>query len=630
MYMTHKKMEFRRGLIFHAVFVLILAGITLFAIVHDNIFQIEKYEFRIRGPQEDRDLRISGLSLSSMKVTLDYNGCDGDPAYVSESSLYSPGGVELWKLLEGKSRDRSISQFSHINIHEAGTEIIGDIGLVNRRSTVGRYLAIAALVLLLLVSMTMIATKLDPKSVWSRVPKGGDARGHLVAKLEGLVLMSSAVFLWTSIVLYSSVTPTLLAHLFREARNRCGVEFDDVYNGLYEMRTLAFYVRDTGMLNGVTVALYGLVVGLIISYSIFLFFVSNGKGINMHDLNSSELRTLSWYCRIWSWRVSLAWLVLSVFVSFWVANLTRTRGYELNLFYWKNGSKVSQKTGLSRTGTLLDVVQGTANLFTIPALVLVSTCCIWLVLIPMVAFACKRSLIFLGKACQDMGTLLITRALVSWLTVAPTTLSMIEKPECFDQPLEDNSQWSWIYIIDPKQSCNDTMFSVFAIVVFVPAIIMLYYTSFARVVKSDFGSLVHGLLVLGALLSSLLVVVGRYQYSADMHIGACVVAIYMLTQASAYHILFSQEEDSHLKPSELLTDRILPALEECIHRLESYNLACRDLDGLKSSPEEAEEIAHLFRTVGVAINNAEVSRIPVNPPQNLNEASKEMDQQSGN
>ena len=604
-------MKISVGFIVQTAYISATLGLSIFALLEDRIFEIEKSDLRIRGPQEDRFLRISSLSLSSERISLDYNRCEGDPKRIASSKLYSRDGVELSMLQEGNSRDRSIVQFAYINLHEVGTEVIGDISLAHIRSTVAKYMAVCGIALQGLALVLMVLTRLTPKSLWSRCPESTDSRMYMLAKGGSLVLILSAVTLWWSIVLYSSVTATILSHLFREARNRCGIEFDDIFNGLYEIRTMSFYVREFALLNGVSIIVYALVVGMLIVHAIYLFLCANGKTLSVQDILYSEQRAFSWYCRIWDWKVSFACLILSVFASIWVANLTKTRGFTLNMFYWKDGAKVSQRTGLSRTGTLLDVVQESFDHFAIPAPILLSTCCVWLLLIPMLAFSTNRTLILAGKAAQDIGTLLFVRVVVAWVTVAPTALSMIEKPECFDQPLDDGSDWSWIYNLGTKQSCNDTMFSVYSIFVFVPAVILLFYTGFSSGILSRKSSaLAIALVFIAALLSNALVVVGRHQYSADVHIGACIVVIYMLTQTSPYRLMFAKDNDIRLKPNELLLDRIVPTLEQCIFRLEEYQTACLGLDGLKCMPEEVDEIAHLFRTVGNAIQNAETKNVP--------------------
>jgi hypothetical protein len=224
----------------------------------------------------------------------------------------------------------------------------------------------------------------------------------------------------------------------------------------------------------------------------------------------------------------------------------------------------------------------------------------------MLAVACKRSVTLLGKSAQDFAIVLFLRAIVAWLTVGPTPLSMIEKPECFDAlQNDDSSQFWWIYDFNFKHSCNDNMVSIYSVIVLVPAVTMLFYTFFSRVSERKYDSVIFILLSIAAVLSTALSVIGRHQYSADVHIGACIVVFYMLTQTAPYRLLFATDEENNINPKDLLAQRIVPTLEQCISKLQEYQLACSNMDGLKSSPNDVGEIAHLYRIVGVAIQSAE-------------------------
>ena len=149
------------------------------------------------------------------------------------------------------------------------------------------------------------------------------------------------------------------------------------------------------------------------------------------------------------------------------------------------------------------------------------------------------------------------------------------------------------------------MVSIYSVVVFVPAVTMLFYTYFSRVSERKYDPVIYILLLIAALLSAALSVIGRHQYSADVHIGACIVVSYMLTQRAPYRLLFAAEEEKNMNPMDLLAQSIVPTLEQCIAKLREYQLACNNMDGLKSSPNDVGEIAHLHRIVGQAIQSAE-------------------------
>ena len=591
-----------KRLIVHSAILVLIVGMSMLGGFYDQIADIKRHELVVRGTDGEQDMRISGLTLSSERIVLDYYKCENDTEGVAVSKLYNRDGVYLASLTERGSRDPSISEFAHINLADQGTEIIGDINLLQERAWLGSVFFYIALTLQLLTLVVLASTRVSPTSMISHCPDSVAPRDHLWARLQNGLLLTSAGALWYSVILYSSVITVLLPHLFREARDRCGVDFSSSAVGHYQMRTLGLYVRDRSTLNGVTIIMFGLVTAGIVVYSLWLFYKANASSISNQNL--SRLRGLSWHCRVWPWQLSLVAVTGAVMTCFWVANLARERGYPLNMFYWTNGTKAFQKTGLSRTGTLLDFFQGITNLFTVSATVVNLTAYVWLLIIPAVATACARPVLLLAKAAQDVACLLLAKALVSWVTISPTTVSIMEKPECFDEP-RDLTNVGWLTQLDLHNSCNDNMFSIHAVVVIVPAVIALYFLNFGGVIRrGEFAWSVYASIPIAAVATCTLIVLTRYQYTADIHIGACIAVTYMLTQSNAYRLLFDEDHNHRVKPGAILSDKIIPTISECITRIQTYMLASKDLAGLKASSEDLEEIAHLYRTVGEAMQKA--------------------------
>ena len=594
-------MGISKSLLIHAAFISLLTGLSLTGLVVDSVHKVSKYETRVRSKNDDRTMKLSGMTLSSKRIVLDYNRCDGDSQRVETSKLYSASGVSLNSLEEAGSRDLSIVEFAHINIHEEGTEIIGDIGLVATRASYARFLSIAAAGLFGLSAALLLYFRRDPVCMISRRPADCSASDHRSMLLQNALVLVGAGALWLSMAVYSSLVPTLLAHMFREGRDRCGIAFDSVYDSQYEMRTMGYYVRDHSQANGVSIICFAAAFSLSLAYMLFMFLKDNGQPLSAQELAPSQLRGLPWYSRVWSWKVTVGVFFVAVALTFQIANLTRERGFELNQFYWKYGSKVTQKTGLSRTGTLLDVVQKAISLVSLSDSVVAGSAYLWFALVPAIALACSRPLMLLAKTIQDVSILLCVRALIAWVTIAPTSLSMMEKPECFEPPSPDLSDWAWLYIMDPSQSCNDTMFSLYVVFILMPAMLLMFYIHYAEVADHAVAVTLYVLIAASALAASVIVVVSRHQYTADVVIGACVVASYLLTQAGPYKVLFDGNRSDTERPRQILSEKILPALEECVHRVQTYGTASTTLRGLKASTDEIEEISLLYRTVGEAM-----------------------------
>lgn len=297
-------------------------------------------------------------------------------------------------------------------------------------------------------------------------------------------------------------------------------------------------------------------------------------------------------------------LLLSIYISFIVANLTRVRGYSLNMFFWKYGTSDYEKTGLSKTGSLIDSIQETVTLLSVSVTIAAVTTYQWTAWIPVLAMVSRYPISLLGKACQDIATLLILRSVISWVTVAPTTVSMLEKPDCFHRPDLSEVSARWMFAIDPGQSCNDTMFSVYVVIVLVPITILVYFIRFSGMVNK-FG-FVTGLsiLVSACVAMFVFIVITRIQYSADIHIGTCICVMYMFTQQKAYNILFDRDRANVTSAYSMLHNRVMPTMVDCVGIVAHYNQVTKEMKGLQLNEIEIAELHSLYHTLGEALTRA--------------------------
>lgn len=588
----------------HGLLLLVMVSFSGIGFWIDEIYSGGRLNLPVEASADLIELNISGMRLSSSKIYLDYNKCPTDSDTIASSKLYASDGFSLSQLVPDTKRPTSVAQFAHINIHEEGTEIIGDIGATEDRAGLGRKLSMVSLGLSAITLLIFGFKRIIPASIISSAQDGVSQRDESISRTLNWLILLSAGSLWLSIVIYSSIIPTLLAHLFREARDRCNIAFQSG-DEQFEIRTMGSYVRDHADPNGVSIILYSISIGTMLLYSLFLFLKANRKPVNSLNLSPHQMRNLPWYCHIFPWKATLLLTAFSILVSFWVMNLTKARGYSINNFYWKYGSKVAQKTGLSRTGTLLDFVQKVFSLVAVPEGVMAATTYMWLAIVPMLAGASKRPLCVLSKGFQDFAILLLVRACVAWVTIAPTTLSMLEKPECFVASDEDSESWSWLAVFDTRQSCNDTMFSITVTVVGVPAIILIYYVGYAGVVRGVYSRIVSSYIGFCAAVACAVAVISRHQYSSDIVVGISVVLLYMLAQTAAFKLLFETHDAADETGSRnSLMEKIIPILEECKYRLKTYSQASSELKGLKASSHDFHEIGFLYRSVGLALKRA--------------------------
>ena len=151
-------------------------------------------------------------------------------------------------------------------------------------------------------------------------------------------------------------------------------------------------------------------------------------------------------------------------------------------------------------------------------------------------------------------------------------------------------------------------------IVIVPAMITFFFISFSGIVGLPGRWIAYALLTVGIAVSMFLVIVSRYQYTADVHIGICICTMYMLTQSAAYRVLFDEDRALHPRPGDILKEKILPTLADCLQRLQVYQLASENAKGLKVAAEEIVEIGVLYRIVGEAIVKAKSAHPSIEKP----------------
>jgi hypothetical protein len=596
-----------RSWVIHLGINLIILSFYIIGALFDIVYTLPASNRVVKVQEGDSELNISGIRMSSTRVVLNYNKCDSDGPDIPNSALYAPQGMLYSEMMEDGSREASKSQFAHLSTEEEGAQLIGDVGLLWGRSVIARYLFIIAFAFQTIALVLCVAYRVNPVSLLSRCDRGGDEWSHFIGQVQNALCFMAVILLWGSIVVISTLIPVLLPHVFREARERCNIQFDETTWHHYEVREMGQFVSENSFPFGITTILMMACIFVSLSYCIYLFVASvkTSRSFNQTVIvPRSETRMLPWFGRIWPWRVSIFLLLLSVYVSFIVANATRVRGYPLNMFFWNYGTIDYEKTGLSKTGSLIDSIQEIVTLLSVSAAVAAVTTYQWTAWIPVLSFVCRYPISLLGKACQDICVLLFLRSLISWVTVAPTTVSMLEKPDCFHRPDVSEKSVGWLFAIDPAQSCNDTMFSVYVIIILVPITILVYFIRFSGLVNK-FGSITGlSILVAAAISMGIIIVITRVQYSADIHIGACICVMYMLTQQKAYNVLFDRDRANITNAYSVLENRILPPMKDCAGIITNYNLVTKQMKGLHLDEVHIAELQSLYGTLGEVLSRA--------------------------
>jgi hypothetical protein len=611
-----------------------ICGMVIAGLVENVHTVIDPSTIDVEIEGETVKIAIAGMRLSSSHVSLEYNYCEGDAENADNTRLFSAEGFAITELAEDGSRDQSVVEFAHMNVHEDGVEILGDINVVPGRARFAKSMAVISVVLFC-ISLLLSVVGIQPVSLASqahfgaRAPQESEKFAHIVVYLGQFLtgtLFVASVCLWYSMVIIGSITTILLGHLFREARDRCQIDFatnvTNVSNdGHHELRTLGRFMRDKAFPTGFTHSLYSttIISALVVLAAVFVI-QNSGVMVYLRDwrsfrfappgISTYKFRSLSWFNKIWHWSIAVVVFILSVYTLFVVGNASRIRGYQLNMFHWGKGSaEFSSVSGLSQTGTLLDYAQGVFHTISISEWYVFYNVYAWLSVIPLIAICSRHFGYFCSKVMQDFSILFFLKALISYVTLAPTSISMLERPECFEDPAAV-SVASWT----PHNACNDTMFSIHAITVMGSVSVLFFYFRFGDGMSHSMVQkvLIYSAVIWAAVMTLLMVIMSRHQYSADVHVGACIAVLFMLTQSHAYKVLIQNDDHkSQLNLKEYIQQKLIPTIHECATRMESYNTAVIGLPGLKASDDEIDELEAIYRSVGAAIQRVkDASKTP--------------------
>jgi hypothetical protein len=224
---------------------------------------------------------------------------------------------------------------------------------------------------------------------------------------------------------------------------------------------------------------------------------------------------------------------------------------------------------------------------------------------------------FISKLVQLVGIILFLKAFFSLATISPSPSTVIAKPDCYDQP--PLNSWTIKGIFGTARTCNHLMFSVSSALTTMHLMIVVMYIRFG---PTAHRLIAYSVLILSIIVSGLLPVVARQSYSADALVGVYLGLLLTLSQSMAFKVLFRFDfltgditapiTKLIAKPAEILNEKILPTIAECVRRIELYQLASRNSPGLKMDPTEVEEIEMLYQTMAGAIEMAKAAK-PAEP-----------------
>jgi hypothetical protein len=561
-------------------------------------------------------LNVPGFTIGTSGMRLTVDDCPiGLVAGNSTSSLFSRKGItykDLSLAVSIPSSDLGVDYFVTDSNRLVPSDHLGDFETF---STIGKYaysFSLSSLILQSLALILLVVFRVPPSLLFSSRPLLSSLtdRDHFIGNIILSLLSLSTVSLFLYFGLMSSFTSPLLGRIINYSIDRCVdspfVGPVDEMGRLEQMQFIGEYIRDYSAPDGVSFYTFSVSIGLNYLFLICLFYLNINTKRIVSRLPPSQLKLLPWYSRIFPMYWSMILLLVGVTANAFVQYSARVRGYPLNKYYWETTlTSASGGEAKFRIGSLLDVILDNLHTFIVSPSMTTITIGFWLPLILSVSLSSISLILSLSKSLETISVLLIFRAVVAVTTVSPTPASVLQHPQCYSSP----PALSLASLFSPSESCNDLMFSMYSIFIFVP--FMLVWFSIKFTPSFDRKLFAYSVLSICGLVSAIIVVVCRLQYTSDVYIGSVVTILYCLSQSPSYRLLltFGLERTSSGKDRIPLSEKILPQLDEIIRRIELYRMSSEGSDALKMDEGEFRQIVENFDLLNEIINECQSNEL---------------------
>ena len=565
----------------------------------------------------------AGISVGNSGIRVTYPECDIPETTVREQSrLFEPSGVTFEDLTKGPiAEDEVYNMFVEPGDESVSKQYFGDFKSFHQMGRLSKIFGFVALGLQLLAVVISIATQTPPCSFLTNRPTFGHSnRDQFWGSLHHGLMMVSILVLLVDLAVVSTFLDLCIGRIIELSFELCN--FTPASTELEMLKLYGSFLQKHSDVNGATGGLYRLAIALSMVQLTLVFFQgtdqvrteSNSNGA--YSLPASKLRQLPWYCSMWRFRFSLLFLVTGIVTDICTSYYSRYHGYVLNLYAWKTVGSARTGTGSTNTGALSDFVMDKTSKFYISESIPESVAMGWFPLVLALCVGSTDPARFISKVVQLTGILVAMRSFFSLSTIVPVPSTVITRPYCFDEPV---TGFSLQALLDGSLMCNHLMFSIqTAFSTMCIAIVMMYIR---------YGPLSHRatpylFLLIACIACGLLPVVARMSYSTDCYVGFLVALLLVFSQSPAWKLLFRFDFPSpelivrfgskNPSPGEILCDKVIPTLNECIKRIEMYELATTHSPGLRISKRDVDDIRQLYILVGEAINVARKAK-PVQP-----------------
>ena len=548
-------------------FVLALTGLILNRYDLNDVIETE-----LKG----LEVTIPSIAISSRGIVVGTDGCDiGWKVDPTNSPLHSRGGMTFAELKDGGNYDEAAVFFLDDNSRLIASTHLGDFSGFYVTATIARVLSIVGVALQGIALLWTLILRAGPSPFFLNRPLFGQTRrDHLIGATYHLILMGSAFALFASNTVMSTIMAPLLGRVANFALDWCtGSPFDAFpreSDNMDYMKFLGSYIQSNSDATGVTYVTFSVSISIIylqvaIVCLLGILRVKAQSRVHYHLPRSQEL-LLPWYSKIMHLRTSVLLLITAVLATCTTAYSARVRGFDLNMFFYES-SFADQSPG--KSWSLDDILLNRIHRYVVDKSVVKYMLTLWIPLIMLVGFATVDYVKYVSKVIQTLSMLLIFSAVIGISTVPPTPAFVLQKPQCFTPPQTPPSFGQFFEI---SESCNDQIYSIYSILIGVPLMMVYFFIRYGSVRRKRLAYM--GLVVLG-IVSQLIVIATRLQYTVDVYIGCAVTVMYCLSQAPAFKLLLRfgiVQPGLRDKRPLVLCDKLNPALESVIRRLELHSI----------------------------------------------------------
>ena len=563
-----------------------------------------------------------GIVVGHRNLKLMFPECDTpETGKRLESILFDPAGVSFDKLSRGPTgTDDVYDLFVTPDVNSIAGQYFGSFEMYNKFGWAGQLFSFIAMGLQFLSLLLSLWSGTPPAPFMTSKPIFNQSSSARVwGMIHHLMSFGAIICLFIDLLLVSLYMDLVVGRAVEFAFDLCNVSPD-----LDELPLMQFYGRylaEKANLDGMTGGLFKLAMILLMFQAVLVFFLGTDQvrwesSNSGYSIPASKLRQLPWYASIWRFPISL--FLLTCALSAYVISLlyTRDNGFLLNIHTWHSVTSSKTGTGSTLSGAFSDLLMDTLSVFHVSESLPRAVKWICLGFVSALGIGSTDPTRFMSKVTQLLGIIFLLQSITSVSTLVPTPTSPLATPRCFSPP--PIGSWGIERIIHNVR-CNHLMFSMDSAIITLCMTIVLAYLRYGPI-----NVRLPGYILVLSFSSAFvcLPIAARMSYSMDVLVGVLIAGLLVFSQSPAFKMLFRFEKPPpdidhavtklNFQPGEILNDKVIPIMAECLRRIQLYRIAACHLPGLAIDPAELYEIKVLYKQLGSAVDSAKAAK-PLEP-----------------